>query len=238
MYHKALSSTKKRLEEQKQRLHKMADLLSIPPQHHSTLTTPRLRLRAVRAGDLAAVHGMRVDAAVMRYMPGVETELVAERSRSVERIRMMMGPGMFSFAVVLPSPAPSISHSSTSMAREEDEEGEGQVIGFVGVTSPPQIFYIFGRQSWGRGYATEALRAFLEEYWGRFPGGLKPEAGPGSVGVDKDEEGDFLEAHVHDGNVGSENVLRKLGFKVVREGKTMAHGVEVGTQIYRLNRPQ
>lgn len=140
-----------------------------------------------------------------------------------------MRPGMFSFAVVLPSPGP---------CREKDEEGDGEVVGFVGITSPPQIFYIFARASWGMGYATEALTAFLGEYWDRFPGGLKIEAGSGSHGVDKDEGGDFLEAHVHDGNVGSENVLRKCGFEVVREGKTMAHGVEVGTQVYRLNRPQ
>ncbi|KAK1845629.1 acetyltransferase [Colletotrichum chrysophilum] len=206
----------------------MADLLSIPPQHHTILRTPRLCLRAVRAGDLAAVHGMRVDAAVMRYMPNVETELVAEESRSVERIRMMK-PGMFSFAVVLPLPAPSMKRM---------KGGEGRSFGSVGITSPPQIFYIFARESWGMGYATEALRAFLEEYWERFPGGLKTEADSGAHGVEKNEGGDFLEAHVHDGNVGSENVLRKCGFEVVREGKTTAHGVEVGTQIYRLNRPQ
>ncbi|KAF3810058.1 hypothetical protein GCG54_00002509 [Colletotrichum gloeosporioides] len=213
----------------------MTDLASIPPQHHTTLATPRLRLRAVRAGDLAAVHAMRVDEAVMRYMPGVETELAAEKSRSVERIRMMMKTGMFSFAVILPLPF----HAPSPASHEKDEEGgKGQVIGFLGITSPPQIFYIFSRGSWGTGYATEALRAFLGEYWGRFPGGLKTEAGSGSVGVEKDEGGDFLEAHVHDGNVGSENVLRKLGFEVVREEKTMAHGVEVGTQVYRLNRPR
>ncbi|KAK2778727.1 hypothetical protein CKAH01_11653 [Colletotrichum kahawae] len=135
----------------------------------------------------------------------VETEVVAERSRSVERIRMMMRTGMFSFA----------------------------------------IFYIFARESWGRGYATEALKTFLEEYWGRFPGGLKTEAGSGLMGetkvgeMEEEEEGrHFLEAHVHDGNVGSVNVLQKCGFEVVREGKTMAHGVEVGTQIYQLNRPR
>ncbi|EQB46564.1 hypothetical protein CGLO_14393 [Colletotrichum gloeosporioides Cg-14] len=165
--------------------------------------------------------------------PGVETELVAEKSRSVERIRMMMKPGMFSFAVILPLPF----HAPSPASHEKDEEGgKGQVIGFLGITSPPQIFYIFSRGSWGTGYATEALRAFLGEYWGRFPGGLKTEAGSGSVGVEKDEGGDFLEAHVHDGNVGSENVLRKLGFEVVREGKTVAHGVEVRMQVYRLNR--
>ncbi|KAH9240270.1 hypothetical protein K456DRAFT_1041644 [Colletotrichum gloeosporioides 23] len=209
----------------------MTDLLSIPLQHHIILITPRLRLRAVRAGDLVAVHGMRVDAAVMRYMPGVETELVAERSRSVERIRMMMKTGMFSFAVVLPLPAPS---------QEKNEEGEGQVIGFVGITSPPQIFYIVARASWGTGYATEALRAFLGEYWGRFPGGLETEAGSETEAgeMEKGAGGDFLEAHVHDGNVGSEKVLRKCGFEAVREGKTMAHGFKVGTQVYRLNRPQ
>lgn len=169
----------------------------------------------------------------------METEVVAERSRSVERIRMMTRTGMFSFAVTLPPP------TTTSPSLVADGKGGGQVIGFVGITSPPQIFYIFARESWGRGYATEALRTFLEEYWGRFPGGLKTEAGSGLMGetkvgeMEEEEEGrHFLEAHVHDGNVGSVNVLQKCGFEIVREGKTMAHGVEVGTQIYQLNRPR
>ncbi|KAG7059953.1 D-lactate dehydrogenase (cytochrome) [Colletotrichum scovillei] len=78
-----------------------ADLASMPLQHTVCVATARLRLRPVEAGDLRAIHQMRLDSEVMRYMPGVETVVVAEESRrSIERVRLMMKEGGFSFAVM------------------------------------------------------------------------------------------------------------------------------------------
>lgn len=121
----------------------------------------------------------------------------------------MTEPGKFSFAVELPDGGP--------------------VIGFLGITSPPEIFYIFDEAHWGKGYATEALRAFLDAYWTRFPEGL-----PGVP----TEIRDVLEAQVHEGNVASEGILAKCGFVHVGDGVTDAHGRnDVPQKIFRLERP-
>lgn len=122
----------------------------------------------------------------------------------------------FSFAVVLP-------------ATRNSKQAQGDVvIGFVGITQPPQLFYIFDETHWGSGYATEALRAFLDAYWRNLPTGLKS--------VNEDHR-DYLEAHVHHGNGGSERVAAKCGFVHVADGVTESHGRQVDEKIFRLQRP-
>ena len=207
--------------------------LSFAPQHSSRLTTSRLMLRAVANEDLSAIHAMRLNPAVMMFMqvhpplqrpqmltvdrPGVETELDALKSFSVKRMELMMKEHRFSFAVLLKP-----LESST------DQDSESQAIGFLGITSPPEIFYIFDEKYWGHGYATEGLQAFLKAYWATYPQGLD--------GVD-DQIRDHLEAHVHDGNVQSERILGKCGFVHAGDGTTASHGGTVGMKIYRLDRP-
>ncbi|KAK0369825.1 hypothetical protein CLIM01_12818 [Colletotrichum limetticola] len=205
----------------------------MPLQHNVSVATARLRLRPVEAGDLRAIHRMRLDSEVMRYMPGVETVVVAEESRrSIERVRLMMKEGGFSFAVMQRN-YPTDEHTNKT--------AEAAVIGFIGITSPPQIFYIFQRASWGMGYATEALRAFLGAYWARRRGPDSSEVEGGRwYGEEKGEGlGNVLEAHVHDGNVGSETVLRRCGFEFAWETVTSAHGRDdVRCMVYRIERPE
>lgn len=76
---------------------------------------------------------------------------------------MMMGD-QFSFAVVLPNQGRRPSGPGAP--------GDETVIGFVGITQPPEVFYIFDEEYWGRGYATDALQTFLNTYWATFPSGL------------------------------------------------------------------
>ncbi|KAK1500301.1 hypothetical protein CABS01_10025 [Colletotrichum abscissum] len=116
---------------------------------------------------------------------------------------------------------------------------EAAVIGFIGITSPPQIFYIFQRASWGMGYATEALRAFLGAYWARRPEDSSEVGGGRWHEQEEGRSGNVLEAHVHDGNVGSETVLRRCGFEFAWETVTSAHGRDdVRCTVYRIERPK
>ncbi|KAK1634276.1 GNAT domain-containing protein [Colletotrichum phormii] len=233
-------------------------LASLSLQHNVCIATARLRLRPVEAGDLHAIHRMRLDVEVMRYMPGVETVIVAEESRrSIERVRLMMKEGGFSFAVTrnctIEERIDSNDNDSECDIDRNDEVVKAKVIGFIGITSPPQIFYIFQRESWGRGYATEVLRAFLGAYWagrkisgggangpdGRRSPSSSPEKEAQRVWHGEEELGDVLEAHVHDGNVGSEMVLRRCGFEFAWETVTSAHGRDdVRCMVYRIERPR
>ncbi len=129
---------------------------------------------------------------------------------------------MFSFAIQLPS---------TSLEANGDSCGQGNggpIKGFIGITAPPEIFYIFDEPFWGKGYATEALEAYLKTYWARYPDGL--------VGV-PEETRDYLEADVVAENSGSENVLKKNGFECVRGGIMRGNGREVPTKVFRVMRP-
>lgn len=136
---------------------------------------------------------------------------MAEKSpQSVGRLGMMLRPGSFVFAVALKEPT------------------GGPVIGFLGINKPPAIFYIYGRASWGQGYATEALRAFVVAYWETFPQGL-----PGLAPEFRDK----LVAHVIAANAASARVLERVGFTQVSEGVAdvgeKLNVPEKGFEIYR-----
>ncbi|KAK8045550.1 hypothetical protein PG993_005574 [Apiospora rasikravindrae] len=142
---------------------------------------------------------------------GVDTEPEAERSHSVVRMQMMMNPGNLAFAITI-GPA-------------DDESA----IGFIGITRPPEIFFIFSRVSWGKGYATEALEAFLTTYWSKFPNGLQ------QMGY---EHKDLLQAYVVEENAGSCRVLEKAGFKQIGTavGK-VGDRKDVLERVYEIRRP-
>lgn len=46
---------------------------------------------------------------------------------------------------------------------------QGLVIGIVGAVGGPEVGYVIHPAFWGRGYATEALRGFLEVFWRGVP---------------------------------------------------------------------
>lgn len=75
------------------------------------------------------------------------------------------------------------------------------MIGFLGLGGDPiNTAYALGRKYWGKGFATEAMRAFLED----------------AIAVHALEEvtaGAFMD------NPASQNVLEKLGFK--RDGQKL-----------------
>lgn len=132
----------------------------------------------------------------------------------------MMKRDGFSFAIVAPDP-----QRDSSIA---EGLAHGTVIGFVGITAPPEVFYILDDGFWGSGYATEALQAFLNTYWNAFPQGLN--------GMDE-EARDFLETHIIVGHSGSERVAVKCGFVHVNDRSTPSHGEEKEKKIFRLQRP-
>ena len=128
-------------------------------------------------------------------------------------MQMMIKPGNFAFAV------------TTTGAADECEN----VIGFIGIARPPEVFFIFSRASWGKGYATEALGAFLTTYWSNYPNGLQQMS---------QEHKDTLQAYVFDQNAGSSRVLEKAGFKQI---DTVLGQIgdrnDVPQRVYEVRRP-
>jgi RimJ/RimL family protein N-acetyltransferase len=117
------------------------------------LSTPRLTLRLPDAADLAALHVVFGDPAVMRFVgAGValsREQLAASQSRVAEHWRRH---GFGPFTCV--------------------ERSTGAVVGEAGLQhiedgAGIELTYTFARAVWGRGYATEAARAVLD--WGFGP---------------------------------------------------------------------
>lgn len=96
-------------------------------------------------------------------------------------------------------------HGTLGPGGDGDGDGEtvlrpGGFLGWVGTwrSDPePEVGLIFHRSTWGVGFATEALGAFLEVFWKERP------------------EFEHLEAWVDEENSASSNVLRKCGFQLV-----------------------
>jgi RimJ/RimL family protein N-acetyltransferase len=101
----------------------------------------------------------------------------------------------------------------------------GTMIGVIGTHRTDEagllakVSYIIHPEHWGRGFATEAMIAFIPVYWLRMPRVL------------------HLEAEINEKNVGSLNVVRKCGFRECgwMEGVGKWKGAQV--ILWRLERP-
>lgn len=86
----------------------------------------------------------------------------------------------------------------TGIGRWAVEERESRALigdcGFVHSESGPQLAYMIARLTWGRGYATEASRAALTFAFAH-------------------HDWPLVRASTHRGNLASQRVLRKLGFR-------------------------
>src|SRR3954453_8969778 len=72
------------------------------------------------------------------------------------------------------------------------------VIGLVGVHTIPEVGYMIHPSKWGYGYATEALKGFLDFYFPYMTG--------------RGEKAEFVEAWIARENTRSIKVLEKCGF--------------------------
>jgi RimJ/RimL family protein N-acetyltransferase len=99
----------------------------------------------------------------------------------------------------------------------------GEVIGLGGMFKLslhgwPELGYMIKREHWGRGYATEFLKGWLDDYWQLPRSAVEIEidaltAGP--AGEAKEQ----LSAIVESSNTASRRVLEKAGFQKVGEWK-------------------
>jgi RimJ/RimL family protein N-acetyltransferase len=88
---------------------------------------------------------------------------------------------------------------------------------------------MFNRSYWGKGYATEALRAFMPMFFNHFSG------------YDGQVRFEYAEAHTDPDLVASQNVLVKAGFELVEIREKDFDNPVLGLRdswIYRMTRPK
>jgi RimJ/RimL family protein N-acetyltransferase len=105
-----------------------------------------------------------------------------------------------------------------------------KVIGIVGAIRTPEVGYIFHKDSWGKGYATEALAAFMPLLWAHIDPVTAPEG----------RQYDYAEAFTDVENLSSRRVLEKCGFTLIEIRQKDFDNPAMGlrdTAVYRLPKP-
>lgn len=121
------------------------------------LRTARLLLRRAAAADLNAIHEIMSDAEVMRYW---SSPTHADTVETAEWFDGML---------------------EADRAGESDEfviEHKGALIGKIGAWRLPEIGFFLRRDCWGRGFAMEALQAYIDHVKGQGLGELTADVDP------------------------------------------------------------
>lgn len=112
------------------------------------IETERLLLRPHREDDLMALHEtIYSDADVTRYLPGGKPRPLERTTATLEQFIKHQAQHGFSLWAVI-------------------EKETGAFVGQAGVFYPParggvEVAYAFGKNYWGKGYATEVVRAAI-----------------------------------------------------------------------------
>ena len=109
------------------------------------LRTARLVLRRARLDDLSSVHAMLSDPRAMRYWSSLPHEREAQTADWLS----------------------SMIAADPETSDDFVIECDGEVIGKLGVYAMPAIGFMLHPDHWGKGYAREALAAFLPYIAGR-----------------------------------------------------------------------
>jgi len=165
-----------------------------PPFSVPVIQTARLRLRPAAQTDLTALHAIMSDAQVMRYW---STPPHSDLETTQLWLASMIGGASGGDFIV---------------------ELDGRCIGKAGCWRWPEVGYLLSRDCWGRGYAAEALAAFIAYAFARFT--------------------DHLTADVDPRNAASLRLLARIGFhETARVSKTWLLGDEWCDSVYlRLDR--
>ena len=130
----------------------------------------------------------------------------------------------------------------------EELENPGKLVGTVGIRDPdvPECGYMFRKEAWGKGYATESLRAYLQQYWNLPRKEVEVEEELPKYKREPDKDGvvrEVLRALIAWHNNPSRRVLEKCGFKQYgREEVDDTHypgeGKLIWLEYYVIERPE
>jgi len=116
----------------------MSDLFDVTPIE---LATPRLRLRALQAGDLDAVHAYAFDPEVARFLPW---RAYSPRPFAQGLIQIITQPRFLTWAITLPTADRAIGMIFLHALNREHRKAE--------------MAFNLARSNWGCGLTTEAAR--------------------------------------------------------------------------------
>ncbi|KAK2752681.1 hypothetical protein FQN54_008059 [Arachnomyces sp. PD_36] len=191
------------------------------PRPAPPINTPRLFMRPLENGDAADVYAIRGQYDVMKWRYISHSPYVAISFIKLEYHSKSKTPDA-SVEVTenwirknFTDPKLKPPYNFSILEKGPESSVLPRVIGVIGVLfmgSNPVVGYIIHPDSWGKGYATEALGALLDAWWALPVGETEAEAADGPKA-----DPDVLFAETEKNNTGSLRVLEKCGFHIVDE---------------------
>ncbi|KAH7375213.1 GNAT domain-containing protein [Plectosphaerella cucumerina] len=181
------------------------------PAHatRESVLTPQLMIRPLKESDLQDLHALRTQQEVMRWTSAARID--TDMAESETKLRMHLPPNdanTLNTAICLRSTGEFVGYGGCHM--------------FVGEFGWPVIGYMFGTQHWGKGYASEFVKAFLGMWWAlpREEVELSVDRGTARI-TGTTAEGVAIAEEVYTAvtvpdNGGSQKVLERSGFEKVR----------------------
>ncbi|KFA65606.1 hypothetical protein S40285_04345 [Stachybotrys chlorohalonatus IBT 40285] len=170
------------------------------------IKTKRLLLRPVTAADLDDMHALRLQPEVMVWtIQGRPDKDLEETRKVMDRFLPPNDARDFNYAICLGDTGEMV--------------GVGGVRSMEGTLGWPELGYMLRKEAWGKGYASEFVAGFLRAWWSL------PRA-ERAIRVDRDaivgdDDGPVTHEHLvaitQDGNLGSQNVLRKMGMQPIKK---------------------
>ncbi|KAI0150057.1 acyl-CoA N-acyltransferase [Hypoxylon sp. NC0597] len=175
----------------------------LPNVERKPIRTERLIIRPFSEDDLDALHSLRTQPEVMMYTAIGRIAANKEETRDV-------------MARYLPPNDLETYNNVICLA------STGELIGIGGVSKGgrffgwPEVGYLFKKEFWGQGYATEFLRGWLGLWWA-LPRS-EVELGVDAQSVDgPGEVPELLTAFIEGSNTRSRRVLEKAGFREFKQ---------------------
>lgn len=175
--------------------------LPIIPPLTTPILTQRLILRTLTLADGPALHAIRSQPDVMAWSRiGVpDPDLQTTQDFLSAHLSLV---GSFDFAILERSTGELI--------------GSGGVSRIAGELGWPTMGYKFRKEAWGKGYGTEFVRGFLQAWWSLERKTCEIDVDRSTVRSNNEVTEEIIIAGVIDGNVASENILKKTGFRFVK----------------------
>ncbi|RYP69818.1 hypothetical protein DL769_005170 [Monosporascus sp. CRB-8-3] len=182
----------------------------LPPNaERPHIRTERLVIRPFTPDDLAGLHSLRAQPEVMVYSSAGRVD--RDEAETESRLKGELPPNdaaNYHFVICLASTGEFLGTGGVHLG------GSKNFFGW------PELGYMLKREHWGRGYATEFVRAFLAAWWALPRSAVEVEVdarsldagAPVAAGVPEQ-----LSALVEASNLGSKGVLGKLGFRQFAE---------------------
>ncbi|KAH6644419.1 GNAT domain-containing protein [Boeremia exigua] len=198
--------------------------------------TERLLLRPLKLEDAEDVVLMREDPEVMKHTSILPSDDLEKTKQWIQGCHDT--ENCWNFAVELLSSSKADSVHETTLTDDSEalrpltdpsrECMAPRVIGLIGAVRAPEVGYMFNADYWGKGYATEAMRAFMPLFFDHFSGREYVRY-------------EHAEAHTDPELESSQNVLRKVGFELYERKEKDFENPVLGwrdTLVFRIARPE